>query len=872
MFRFVAITLLYITSVVAGAATENAAHFLADKTYREIVHADFLKREPLIKKALGAGYAQFSQLDVAKREAMEFLYAYMPLNDVADYSFHFFRQQMEYAMKAREEMAWGRAIPDDVFRHFVLPYRVNNENLDSARMVLYPVLKERLKGLSMYDAALEVNHWCHEWVTYRPADIRTSAPLATMRTGLGRCGEESTFTVTALRAAGIPARQCYTPRWAHCDDNHAWVEVWIDGEWMFLGACEPDPELNMGWFSIPSTRCMMVHTKAFGRYHGSEEVMVETPRYSELNLLSHYAKTRTMSVKVVDQNNAPVSGAKVKFKLYNYSEYYTLATSITDERGIASATSGYGDLLIWATDGVRYNFAKADLRVDSAMVIQLSRKPGDIYTAELDIFPPQPTKAKVFPEKQKVVVNAHRLAYEDSVRNARMSRFVCNTPRSQWSVRPNANLTEEQIKEIVNKSEGNHEQIIAFINNHTEAVEGLYLYDYLRSYSDKDLRDITADMLEHHLTIYDGALPLDVYKKGIMPARISNEGIVMWRNIKPYQAPTLNKQDNYYNCPISPLGVDKLGTADAHSRNIYYVAACRANGTPAYLDNATNIVYRWEASASTLSSANSSLNGEGQQKWAVVALDTMYAEGENNGEGLLTLTYSDTEPKVPQYYPHFTLQKFENGDFVSFDFEEDARLGHFPATLQLPAGYYCLSTGNRYPNGDVLSRMEFFNLAEGESVAKEITLRPLKADRAQALPSISPEIKVTADSIALANYAGVKGMLFINLGDYREPSKHLVNEMLQLREDFNHWGGNMYIISPTDALSAIAPFKSADVIAYTDNATYPLQAALAQALQMEAEPRYPFVAFVTNTGQILYHSEGYSIGSAEQILKVAKKF
>ena len=81
----------------------------------------------------------------------------------------------------------------------------------------------------MKDAILEVNHWCHERVTYEPSDARTSSPLQSIRTGRGRCGEESTFTVAALRSIGIPARQVYTPRWAHTDDNHAWVEAWADG-------------------------------------------------------------------------------------------------------------------------------------------------------------------------------------------------------------------------------------------------------------------------------------------------------------------------------------------------------------------------------------------------------------------------------------------------------------------------------------------------------------------------------------------------------------------------------------------------------------------------------------------------------------------
>ena len=117
----------------------------------------------------------------------------------------------------------------------------------------------------MKEAALEINHWCHEKVTYVGSDIRTSAPLSTVKNAKGRCGEESTFTVAAYRAAGIPARQCYTPRWAHCDDNHAWVEICIDGKWQYVGACEPEAELNLGWFTQSAKKAMLVHTKVFGK-------------------------------------------------------------------------------------------------------------------------------------------------------------------------------------------------------------------------------------------------------------------------------------------------------------------------------------------------------------------------------------------------------------------------------------------------------------------------------------------------------------------------------------------------------------------------------------------------------------------------------
>lgn len=195
-------------------------------------------------------------LSAQEKQAMEFLYAYMPLSDLADYNPEFFLKNVRMSLLAREEMPWGKTLPEEEFLHFVLPVRVNNENLDSFRMVMYPELKERIKGLSMKEAVLEINHWCLEKVTYRGTDSRTSAPLSTIKKSFGRCGEESTFTVSAMRAMGIPALQIYTPRWAHSDDNHAWVEVWVDGTWKYLGACEPDADLNMGWFSEPvKERC-----------------------------------------------------------------------------------------------------------------------------------------------------------------------------------------------------------------------------------------------------------------------------------------------------------------------------------------------------------------------------------------------------------------------------------------------------------------------------------------------------------------------------------------------------------------------------------------------------------------------------------------
>ncbi len=865
--------LLLTLGVLLLASCHRDPHFITDRTYRNEVHADFEARMaefPMLQ-------VQLDTLGRAEREAMEFLYAYMPLSDLADYEPEFYLQQVRYAFKAREEMPWGKDVPEDVFRHFVLVYRVNNENLDTARMVFYRELKERVQGMTIEEAALEVNHWCHEHVAYRASDSRTSAPLATMRTSLGRCGEESTFTVTALRAVGIPARQCYTPRWAHCDDNHAWVEVYVNGEWEFLGACEPDPRLNMGWFSVPSTRCMMVHTKAFGKYKGDEEVVRRTSMFSELNLLSHYAPTRKVTVTVLDdETDKPLVGAQVMFKLYNYAEYYTLATVTTDKEGKASLTTGLGTLLIWATDGQRWNYAKLDVRKKTEMTIKPHIQFGggtSCMLADFDIVPPVAGEPKVVATEEELAANAKRLAYEDSLRNAYTATFPSKDYLQKIEgIQYFDKEQQEQLWELVHRSEGNYEVILNFILTHGWHEEQFgNVYDNLTSFSDKDLRDVTSDVLEAHYTPYDWdweekqdcpiTIATGAYYKGIIPARISNEMVRPYRKelscfkgmtaeeIRQWVKDSIVVDDssNYYNCPISPVGVYKLRRADSHSRDIFFVAACRAAEVPAYLDNATNTIYCWDG-----------------KDWKNTSFSSESSTTSTTSKSSLTLTYRGKDPAKPVYWPHFTLAKLENGDLRTFDFEDDPRMATFPATIEVEPGIYCLSTGNRYPDGAVRSRLEFFEVKAGERVTKEIIILPLKEKESQ-VSKLDSHLELF-DGIELWDYAGDAGMLYVNLGDYSEPSKHLIVELKQQQKEMKAWGGMTFMVGPATIDMPSWGLVNTD-FAYRKGM---LEQRICEAVKLGDNISYPLVALLDKEGRILYHSTGYKIGVIEQVLKAAK--
>ena len=210
--------------------------------------------------------ALLADLGPEQKRAMAFLREHLPQSDLDCYPPELFLHFADHALSLRETADWCRELEEEIFDHYVLFPRVNDEDLSFHREIFHAGLWPRVKDLpSMEARALEVNRWCHEHACYQAQDERTASPLTVFRCGSGRCGEESAFLVSALRSVGVPARQVYAPRWSHCDDNHAWVEVLCGDEWRFLGACEPEPELDRGWFVTAASRAMLVHSRIFGQ-------------------------------------------------------------------------------------------------------------------------------------------------------------------------------------------------------------------------------------------------------------------------------------------------------------------------------------------------------------------------------------------------------------------------------------------------------------------------------------------------------------------------------------------------------------------------------------------------------------------------------
>ena len=889
--------ILGLSVALVAACGGRETHFMTDKAYREAVHADFEARMAANDSALARVVEIPSDaLTSAEREALEFLYAYMPLADVTDYPESYYLDQVRATFRIREEMGWK--VPEREFRHFVLPIRVNNENLDTARVAFNREIAPRVKGMSMKDAILEVNHWCHEKMTYQPSDARTSSPLASVTNALGRCGEESTFCVAALRSVGIPARQVYTPRWAHTDDNHAWVEAWADGEWHFIGACEPEPVLDLGWFNAPASRAMLMHTKVFGRYDGPEEVVLESPNYTEVNLIDNYATTARADFRVVDAAGKPVEGARVDFCIYNYAEFYPAVSKYTDADGRTFLSSGLGDLLIWASKDGAYGYAKCSFGKDKEVTVVLDRSlslsKGRPDTDAFDIVPPPENVRLPEVTPAQRAENDRRAAYEDSLRHAYEATFP--THEEALAFTQEHGYGHHMVFPI-EWSRGNWRTIEAFMSmaDDHERVEHLFL-----SLSRKDFHDITLENLMDSYLDQDAVIGPRVENEFLSPYKAFFGNVEQLESLRNPQEVVTWVRSNVtvlddplaWDIPMSPIGVYRSELATPRSRGIFFVALARARGFEAQKNPVNGkIQYRTEGD------------------WLDVDFDGA-GPAVAAPKGTLRLTYTpDKVVDNPKYYSHFSLSRIENGRPRLMEFDEgEVDMGGgmdwahvFKKGYPLEEGRYLLVSGNRLSSGTVPVSMAFVDVVAGKETVCDLVLRASE-NEVPVIGSFDAETKFKPVELAKSEYGDVIAeeakpetslLSAVGRGHYalailepgKEPTNHVLRDLAVASGKLEAWGRPIVLLcSDEKAMHRLQVEMSEgrygilpSTIVLGLDADGAVKKGIEKGMKVGPEStsgapsRLPLVILADSFNRVFFLSEGYTIGLGEQLAATVAK-
>lgn len=319
------------------------------------------------------------------REAGLFLLSTLPPCDAATLSARELLETLNQAFAARADMPWGASVPWPVFLRYVLPHRAAQEPFQPSRSILRKRLTPLVSGMAMSEAALELAAWVAGETDYVATGPRDQGPLTTLILGKGRCEEASILYVCAARSVGIPARIAVTPVWRHADGNHAWVEVYIDGDWHYLDPAVPSGRLDHAWFTRNARLAATVQSYAPGPPEssgnqsaaaGSDTPLRHGPGWTLIDVTARYAQTFPLRIQVLGHTGEPLPNADVTVSIPNHGSLAPVLRLICDSEGWAEARLGRGTVLLTTGRGQLSDFAVVNVGDTSAEACPLAARVG----------------------------------------------------------------------------------------------------------------------------------------------------------------------------------------------------------------------------------------------------------------------------------------------------------------------------------------------------------------------------------------------------------------------------------------------------------------------------------------------------------------
>ncbi len=417
-----------------------------------------------------------------EKRIMKYYFITTDMSTLCGIDFSLLHKYASHAAMLRETMPWTKELPEDTFLCYVASYRHHSERVTDCREFFYKELKSIVEGRSLNDAILLVNNWCGEQAGYCPSDQRLASPLGMYNGGEGRCGEETCFTVNALRSVGIPARGCAVD-WTVVAGDHEFVQVLVDGEWHFMGACEPDPVLDSSWFNDRLGSLLMTSFPFYSDIGVGGDVSNVKGMYI-LNDIGDFTDTKDLAFTVLGEEGEIAPGAVINLVYLENGSWIRPGSSlVTGENGKALCKLGLGTAFAFVTYNKDMRFVMIPVDETETVVSFQDDSAFDCWESLKVQYSDAPAK------KLNTYTEEERLAFfgKTEVDDTRAANHAGDFDEARAAAYP-------ECEEILKKSGRNFHELMRFLERDSDPMRSVLvsgLYDkYSREVDSETLEDI----------------------------------------------------------------------------------------------------------------------------------------------------------------------------------------------------------------------------------------------------------------------------------------------------------------------------------------------------------------------------------------------
>ena len=660
-----------------------------------------------------------------EQEAAQWILAWLPLSDCAAMTLPMLREHVEGAARTYREAPWGPDLPRDIWLHFVVPHRVSQEPAQAWREEFRGLIWPRVQHAeNMELAALAVTRWCREQATFKSTSGRDMGPLTTVARGIGRCEEEMILNICALRSVGIPARACSTPYWSFTDNNHAWVEVWADGRWWFLGGCEPGQCLNSAWFAASARRTGFVRSVGYGEFDPSPEPLYRAKDGSTI-INSTAVYTDPIHVTVRLQAEWADTETAIHVNVLNFGSLRAIAKMKSGD----TIDLGPGEYAFTAGDGEEFLLEVAG--GPSGQEIELLLDGEDRY--DLDASPGfwlrYPETAARPARNLKLVTDGQNEAMNRRIASRAGDRKKLRSPsaKEQALIEALPELQAARFAPVLKKPFTHVSTLVELLGDYPDGAGREALLSFLEAADDKDLLELDYRGLRSHI---DGALqarslqgfeiPDDVFAQGLLACRIEREPGGAWREgievltvgesprealqalLQVWSERTETVPSGLFGTRLDPAQSWQLGLGTERDLRVGLVGFLRCQGFPARFFHGKVEVWLEDWL---------SVDAE-----AGVLVDAQGEGASSKGRLVLAFTRGGQEFDGAESYKHFNVARLKGG-YLETPWWDPA-LGE----QEWDTGPHILCSVNRVPGGSVYGRLRRFEVRAGETTHLELPI------------------------------------------------------------------------------------------------------------------------------------------------------